>query len=263
MDQSVFDTENRLRKAGFSPEVIETATALRKRLYAKVRAGRYDDKLIADIEKLHDESWFKPSGLPYPVPASEPEGERRFLRFEPVPTWERVRVPVLALWGEDDQSVPAAKSRELLDRALSKAKNPDVTLETFPCADHTLSVVHSASDAWDFPRAAAGSREVMAAWLLAHRDHDLPKRSVETVGRPHRAEPHPLLDPPPRCLGHAGSRLPALRVGRVTVLRVRRQTRTRDGRRQRAGWVLPLRPPPDRPRRRSRGDPSRRRFDVR
>ena len=101
------------KKAGFSPEIVSTASNLRNRLYAMVRTGKFDDNFIADVEKVNKEPWFKLTGLPYPVPPSISEGERRFLLFEPIPIWEKVRVPVLALWGEDDLSVPAAKARTL------------------------------------------------------------------------------------------------------------------------------------------------------
>jgi pimeloyl-ACP methyl ester carboxylesterase len=99
MDQSVFSVEKTLQKAGFSPEIVSTAANLRNRLYAMVRTGKFDDNFIADVEKVNKEPWFKLTGLPYPVPASMSEGERRFLLFEPIPIWEKVKVPVLALWG--------------------------------------------------------------------------------------------------------------------------------------------------------------------
>jgi pimeloyl-ACP methyl ester carboxylesterase len=166
MDQSVFSVENTLKKAGFSPEVVSAASALRNRLYAMVRTGKFDDNFIADVEKVNREPWFKLSGLPYPVPPTISDGERRFLLFEPIPIWERVKVPVLALWGEDDLSVPATKSKDLLEQALARATNRDFTFKIFPHADHTLSVVRAPADAWDFPRTAVGSRQLMAEWLL-------------------------------------------------------------------------------------------------
>jgi pimeloyl-ACP methyl ester carboxylesterase len=166
MDQSVFSVENTLKKAGFSPEVVSTASALRNRLYAMVRTGKFDDNFIADVEKASKEPWFKLTGLPYPVPPSISDGERRFLLFEPIPIWEKVKVPVLALWGEDDMTVPATKSKDLVEQALARAKNRDFTFKIFPHADHTLSIVRASADAWDFPRTAAGSRQLMAEWLL-------------------------------------------------------------------------------------------------
>jgi len=166
MDQSIFSVEKILQKAGFSPEVVSTASALRNRLYAMVRTGKFDDNFIADVEKASKEPWFKLTGLPYPVPPGISDGERRFLLFEPIPIWEKVRVPVLALWGEDDLSVPATKSKDLIEQALARAKNRDFAFKIFPHADHTLSIVRAPTDTWDFPRTAVGSRQLMAEWLL-------------------------------------------------------------------------------------------------
>jgi pimeloyl-ACP methyl ester carboxylesterase len=166
MDQSIFSVEKTLQKAGFSPEIVSTAANLRNRLYAMVRTGKLDDNFIADVEKVNKEPWFKLTGLPYPVPPNISEGERRFLLFEPIPIWEKVRIPVLALWGEEDLSVPAAKSKDLVAQALARAKNRDFTFKLFPHADHTLSIVRTPTDAWDFPRTATGSRQLMANWLL-------------------------------------------------------------------------------------------------
>jgi pimeloyl-ACP methyl ester carboxylesterase len=165
MDQSVFDVENALKKAGYPPEVVRRASDLRNRLYAKVRTGSFDDSFMGDIEKAHTEPWFGVSRLPYPVPLTLSEGERRFLLFEPLPIWEKVRVPVLAVWGEEDLSVPALRSKTLVEEALTRARNRNFTLKVFPHADHTLSIVRSAADGWDFLRTAAGSRDFMADWM--------------------------------------------------------------------------------------------------
>jgi pimeloyl-ACP methyl ester carboxylesterase len=158
--------EKTLEKAGFSPAVVSTASALRNRLYTMVRTGKFDDNFIADLEKVNKEPWFKLTGLPYPAPPTISEGERRFLLFEPIPIWEKVKVPVLALWGDEDMSVPAAKSSDLVAQALARAKNRDFTFKLFPHADHTLGIVRNPTDAWDFPRTATGSRQLMADWLL-------------------------------------------------------------------------------------------------
>jgi pimeloyl-ACP methyl ester carboxylesterase len=173
MDQSDFSVVNAMKKAGDPPEAISRAADLRRRMYALARTGSYDAAFAGDVEQAHGEPWFARSALPYPVLTSLPDGERRFLLFEPVPVWEKVRVPVLALWGEDDSLVPAEKSKDLVARALAAAKNDDVTLKIFPHADHTLSVTRAATDDWDFPRAAEGSRKAMADWLVAR------------AGRPH------------------------------------------------------------------------------
>jgi pimeloyl-ACP methyl ester carboxylesterase len=92
-------------------------------------------------------------------------GEKRFLTFEPLPAWEKVTVPVLAIWGGRDIEVPAARSRDLIEAALARAGNNDHTLVLYPAADHALRIVREKGAAWDFPRTAPGARALIAEWL--------------------------------------------------------------------------------------------------
>jgi dipeptidyl aminopeptidase/acylaminoacyl peptidase len=164
--QSIFSIRNVMEKAGYSQTIVDKASELRNRLYEMVRKGSYNAHLASDIETVHAEPWFALSELPYPVPTSLSEGERRFLLFEPVPVWEKVKIPVLAIWGEADIAVPALQSKSIVETALIHGGNRNFTLRIFPNADHTLSVVRAADDGWDFPRTALGSRELMHSWIV-------------------------------------------------------------------------------------------------
>jgi pimeloyl-ACP methyl ester carboxylesterase len=109
------------------------------------------------------------SALPDPLNvATVSPGERQFLMFEPVPAWERVAVPVLALWGGADASVPASSSRAIIEGALVAGGNRDHTLVLYPIADHGLRIVREKSDAWDFPRTVPGARLFVAEWVREH-----------------------------------------------------------------------------------------------
>ena len=164
--QSIFNIQNVLERAGYSKTIVDKASELRNRLYEMVRKGSYDAHLASDVETVHAEPWFTLSALPYPVPTSFSEGERRFLLFEPVPVWEKVKIPVLAIWGEADIAVPALESKSIVETALVHGGNGNFVLKIFPNADHTLSVVRAAAEGWDFPRIASGSRELMQSWVV-------------------------------------------------------------------------------------------------
>lgn len=169
MDQSIFNVENVLRRAGHGESAVTQATHLRKRLYALARSDVPDPDLPAALEAVHSEPWFKDSALPYPLSvASVSPGEKRFLTFEPLPAWERVTVPVLAIWGGSDIEVPAARSRELIEAALARGGNHDHTLVLYPAADHALRIVRETGAPWDFPRTAPGARLLIAEWLREH-----------------------------------------------------------------------------------------------
>jgi dienelactone hydrolase len=169
MDQSIFNVENVLRRAGHGESAVAHATNLRKRLYDLARTGVPDPDLPGALEAAHSEPWFKDSALPYPLnAASVSPGERRFLTFEPLPAWEKVLVPVLAIWGGSDIEVPAGRSRDLIEAALAGGGNHDHTLVLYPAADHALRIVAAPGAPWDFPRTAPGARLLIAEWLREH-----------------------------------------------------------------------------------------------
>jgi dienelactone hydrolase len=60
--------------------------------------------------------------------------------YDPVPVLERLRRPVLGLWGALDQVVPAAESMRTYREAFDRGGNTHYTLRAIPDADHTMRV---------------------------------------------------------------------------------------------------------------------------
>ncbi len=61
---------------------------------------------------------------------------RFFLTYDPRPTLEQVKVPVLALGGSKDLQVPARESLREIEAALRRGGNPDVTATLLPGLNH-------------------------------------------------------------------------------------------------------------------------------
>ena len=61
---------------------------------------------------------------------------RYFLSYDPGPALERLTCPVLALFGEKDTQVIPAQNQPVMEKALRKAGNRDVTFKVFPGANH-------------------------------------------------------------------------------------------------------------------------------
>lgn len=61
---------------------------------------------------------------------------RYFVRFDPRPTLKKVKIPVLALNGENDLQVPFRQNLDLIAAGLKEAKNRDVTIRSFPQLNH-------------------------------------------------------------------------------------------------------------------------------
>ena len=79
-------------------------------------------------------------GSPYAGRCDRPlfYSARRMVEYDPGPAWEKVRCPVLAIYGEKDTSLPANESLPIIRRGLDRAGNRDVTIKVFPRADHGL-----------------------------------------------------------------------------------------------------------------------------
>lgn len=61
---------------------------------------------------------------------------RFMLSYNPRPTLEKVKIPVLALNGENDTQVLAKENLEIISAALKKAKNKDLTVKSFRKLNH-------------------------------------------------------------------------------------------------------------------------------
>jgi pimeloyl-ACP methyl ester carboxylesterase len=165
MAQSLYHNANEMRAAGFAPEAVERAQALRERLYQRVRTGKFDADFERDLAAVTDEPWFAASQLPTPPMDGISDGERRLLLFEPVPVWRQVRVPVLAIWGTEDINLPAERSRDLVAEALASGGNPRASLHLLPGLTHGFMKARGPDEPWDFPRGDPAVEAIVAAWI--------------------------------------------------------------------------------------------------
>ena len=65
---------------------------------------------------------------------------RTVMDVNPADFLTRVHCPVLAIFGEQDTSIPVDRSVVLYDRHLEEAGNHDVTIKVFPDANHTIRI---------------------------------------------------------------------------------------------------------------------------
>ena len=86
-----------------------------------------------------------------------------FSSFDPLPYWEKLKGPVLAIYGADDKIVPAGKSHALIEAALKKAGNDQYVFKIFPRADHEIKVKLSDDSPVSF--VAAGFNELISEWI--------------------------------------------------------------------------------------------------
>jgi pimeloyl-ACP methyl ester carboxylesterase len=173
--QSIYHRANVMRAAGFSEEAVKIASDLRQRLYATGRmllennpnAEAERKKISAELEKYAKEPWLEAAALPPNLGNDKPtRGGLELLFFKPEPMWEKVKVPVLLVWGERDMVVPVNDGRKIIETALKKAGNRDVTVKIFPGVDHGVVLVRQ-DKTWDFPRVDLNYYAAMVEWLAA------------------------------------------------------------------------------------------------
>jgi len=144
------------------------ARAYVSELVAVAYHGRPRRLLDSMVVAYRARPWFF---APPAADASYWQFSRAFGRYEPLAWWRRVNVPVLLLYGGDDQRVPPAESAARIAEALLRAGNQDVTVRIFPGADHTFRLPPGPSG---WPATAADYLETLLTWT---------QRRLENVSR--------------------------------------------------------------------------------
>jgi pimeloyl-ACP methyl ester carboxylesterase len=72
---------------------------------------------------------------------------RFFLTYDPLPALEKLKCPVLALFGELDLQVPTADNKAAMEKVFAKARNRDVTIKVLPQANHLYQVAKTGDPA--------------------------------------------------------------------------------------------------------------------
>jgi pimeloyl-ACP methyl ester carboxylesterase len=140
-DEIIFEVESILRhKGGFSGKELEQALAFQRLVLDTARTGEaLTDKGWAKIEaaaeKVKNEVWYR---YVEPDPRNHSWWKRApiIANFNPLPMWERTRIPVLAVYGDLDRNAPAAPNAVALERSLRKAGNKNYLIKVFPKANH-------------------------------------------------------------------------------------------------------------------------------
>ncbi|MHB1193024.1 MAG: alpha/beta hydrolase family protein [Longimicrobiales bacterium] len=145
------------RAEGASDAQAAANLAIQKRLFAVVRAQ--PDTAVAAQELRHAlqeavaafpaetrrrmEGELTPAALEAQARQVNSPWFRFFLTYDPRPTLEKVRVPVLALNGSLDLQVPAEENLREVGEALKRGGNPDVTTRLLPGLNHLFQTART------------------------------------------------------------------------------------------------------------------------
>ena len=163
-DQNDYNVESILRSKQVGEEKIETVMKLRQQVSQFQLNGEGNKaELEKEIADLKTERWFRDTLLTEQIEQFDADS-KAYMTFNPAPVWEKVKVPILALWGAEDLAVPAKLSRETINLSLEKGNAKTYDLREFPKAGHGISINQAKGEAWDFPRLVVGYQELMVDW---------------------------------------------------------------------------------------------------
>ena len=171
-----YEIENDLRERNFSEDDIAKATALRRLANKTILSNAGWDALKAEIEKAKNEKWFGyarvgwMSSLTVPPDTATLKGLQDPISYVPVPVLEKVTVPVLVVNAELDKSVNTKVSLPIMEKALRKSGNKDVTILLLPRTSHDLMQAETGYNSeWvRLKRLNPQYWETMSAWLIKH-----------------------------------------------------------------------------------------------
>ncbi len=176
-----------LKASGASAAEVEKQSVLQKRMIDAAITGQDWDGVKADLRSefktaaagltpdqlkiIGDVNTWVENNVQAQVQSMDNAWMRFFLTFDPVPTLEKVTVPVLALFGGLDLQVPADANRAALMAALDKGGNKDHTAKLFADANHLYQSARTGSPseyATLKPEFTPGFLDTLSDWILAH-----------------------------------------------------------------------------------------------
>jgi hypothetical protein len=167
-EQNLYQSRMTLKARGYPDDTVRYATTLQQRVNAYTRTGAGREELGAALRVAQKSEWYKFADLPDSL---APESQRaaswwfRHLDLDPRDAWNRVRVPVLAVFGADDTNSELTRSVARLDSAFRVSGNADHTTRVFPQAGHDLRVSPRRGEPFRWPHYPAGFPDEITEWL--------------------------------------------------------------------------------------------------
>ena len=151
--------------AGLKQEELNEAIAYQNLYLDAMNSDEAYDKLQAAFEQARQRGvrWVWNPGTKEQLRA---QWTRPNVDFDPVPVLEKVKCPVLALFGGKDGLVPPEGNVSIMEAALKKAGNKDFTIKVLPGVNHNFQLPGMGS--WGFQssgKTPPGYYDVMIEWL--------------------------------------------------------------------------------------------------
>ena len=169
-EQEIYRVETSARNEGLSPDEVAQATDYERRLMHWVKTGEGREWLEDAARTQRNTRWAHLVEFHERLPDLPSRRSQTFWYFDPLPSYAKVKVPMLAIFGDRDAFVPVERSVALLRKALAQAGNRDHQITILDHAAHGLWATdldssHKAATTAGFH---ADYFPTLARWLEAH-----------------------------------------------------------------------------------------------
>ncbi len=141
LEGTAWEVEQLARKAGADEEGVATILAIHREAAEWMR-GEEPWEAYASAREKGTAGPRALRGVSEGFPATRDhwkwDHHRRIGDFDPLPSWEQVRQPVLLVWGRNDDKVPVAASEARLRALFGKTAHPDWTIRVLEGSGHAL-----------------------------------------------------------------------------------------------------------------------------
>ena len=121
-------------------------------------------RLDSLVSQLSNRPWFFP---PPPAGNAYWSFSKVFAQYRPLDWWAKIQVPVLLIYGAEDQRVPPGESAARITAAMCRVnRSADVTVRIFPGADHTFRLPPGPSG---WPVTVPNYSSTLLQWLALRR----------------------------------------------------------------------------------------------
>lgn len=169
---------------GMSEEKIEKSTELAKKFYDVVENEKDSAAAAEKIVNLYKNYYASLDSTDKAEFGNDPESVfnmqahtlltpwfKFFLSYDPKPTLEKVKVPVLAINGENDLQVPPKQNLPVIEEALKEGGNKDFKVVEIPKLNHLFQTSETGSP-MEYQKIeetiSPKALEIITNWILDH-----------------------------------------------------------------------------------------------
>ncbi len=127
-----------LRAHGATEDDVETARLAIDHWHEGVRSGNWS-QFDAALKTIRSKSWFKPAGLnhlPRKPDAGFADSYRAYMDYDPIPTLQALKVPLLSILAPLDESIDALETEQILRGLIEQGS--DIQIKLYPGYDHSM-----------------------------------------------------------------------------------------------------------------------------